>query len=232
MEHSMMISSTNVSKWLVLLGLAVVLSACDSSSAEKKAAGSSSSSSAAPSGELVFSDDFEDGTFRPEWRRGEGENGVGKWAVEEGAVVGVDIKNDPLWLDQPLPEKVRVEFDVTALSPVGDIKIEVFGDGNKHESGYILIFGGWKNSLDVIARLDEHGQDRKSRETHGVMPGHTYTMAIERTGPTLNWFVNGEHFMAYDDQEPLTGDGHRHFAFNIWSAPVKFDNVKVYDLSK
>ncbi len=194
----------------------------------------SESSGPAPTtdGTLVFSDDFEDGTFRPEWQRGKGENGVGKWRVEDGAVVGVDIKNDPLWLEEELPDKVRIEFDVTALSSVGDIKVEVFGDGVKHESGYILIFGGWKNTLDVIARLDEHGKDRKARNTHGVVPGHTYNMAVERTDSTLHWFVNGEHFMSYADDQALTGDGHRHFAFNIWSAPVKFDNVKVYDLAK
>jgi hypothetical protein len=221
----------NLTNWLIVVAAAVALAACDSKSASNSG-DSSSGPSAGKSGELVFSDDFDDGTFRPEWRRGKGENGSGQWTVDDGAVVGVDIKNDPLWLDQELPDKVRVEFDVTALSPIGDVKVEVFGDGDTHESGYILIFGGWKNTLDVIARLDEHGQDRKSRDTHGVMPGHTYTMAIERTGATLNWFVNGEHFMAYADQEPLTGDGHRHFAFNVWSAPVKFDNVKVYDLSK
>jgi hypothetical protein len=225
--------SMKLSRWLVFLGLAVVLAACEDNSL-KTSEGRSGSAVSTPgaSGELVFSDDFDDGTFRPEWRRGQGENGQGEWTVKDGAVVGVDLKNDPLWLDQELPNDVRVEFDVTALSPVGDIKVEVFGDGNKHASGYILIFGGWKNSLDVIARLDEHGRDRKSRDTHGVVSGHSYTMAIERTESTVNWFVNGEHFMAYEDQEPLVGDGHRHFAFNIWSAPVKFDNVKVYDLSK
>ncbi|QDG54331.1 hypothetical protein FIV42_27370 [Persicimonas caeni] len=217
--------------WLILGTCLATLAACDGNG---KATPNDNSTGPAPTtdGKLVFSDDFEDGTFRPEWERGQGEDGVGKWRVEDGAVIGVDIKNDPLWLKQELPDKARIEFDVTALSSVGDIKVEVFGDGVKHESGYILIFGGWKNTLDVIARLDEHGKDRKARNTHGVVPGHTYNMAIERTDSTLHWFVNGKHFMTYEDPQALTGDGHRHFAFNIWSAPVKFDNVKVYDLAK
>ncbi|MGZ3458496.1 MAG: hypothetical protein ACXU86_08310, partial [Archangium sp.] len=34
---------------------------------------------------------------------------------------------------------------------------EIFGDGSDHASGYVLIHGGWNNSLSIIARLDEHG---------------------------------------------------------------------------
>lgn len=179
---------------------------------------------------LVFSDDFESGELSEHWARGKGEAGKGSWRVEDGAVVGVDLKNDPLWLKQALPEKVRVEFDIQALSSVGDLKVEVFGDGINHASGYVLIYGGWTNTLDVIARLDEHGDDRKSRTTRGVLPGHTYRMAIERTDSTLHWFVNGEHFMSYEDPEPLRGEKHRYFALNNWSAPARFDNIKVYDL--
>ena len=46
-------------------------------------------------------------------------------------------------------------------SPDGDIKFEVFGDGAKHESGYIAIFGGWQNRLNIIARLE--GRREKTR---------------------------------------------------------------------
>lgn len=183
------------------------------------------------SSKLIFSDDFESPTLSAHWSRGKGEGGVGEWMLKDGGVVGVDLKNDPLWLDVELPEKVRIEFDIEALSSVGDLKVEVFGDGVNHQSGYVLIFGGWTNTLDVIARLDEHGKDRKARDTNGVMPGHTYRMAIERTDSTLNWFVNGKLFMNYEDPEPLVGEGHRHFALSLWSAPARYDNIKVYDLA-
>lgn len=204
---------------------------CDSSPRSSQE-GAGAQTEYTPSGELIFSDDFEDGALEPNWVRGEGEDGPGQWTIEDGKLVGVDLRNDPLWLQQELPEQVRVEFDAQARSSVGDIKVEVFGDGTNHESGYILIFGGWNNSLDVIARRDEHGDDRKARDTHGVVPGHTYRMAIERTDATLQWYVNGKLFMSYEDAEPLRGEGHRHFAFGVWSAPVYFDNVAIYDLSK
>lgn len=220
--------------------MAMQLWACDKKGVDAAGAkaGAAAPSGPAPeskltsSSKLLFSDDFESGKLSPRWSRGKGEGGVGKWMLKDGGVVGVDLRNDPLWLDQELPDKVRIEFDIEALSSVGDLKVEVFGDGVNHQSGYVLIFGGWTNTLDVIARLDEHGKDRKARNTRGVMAGHTYRMAIERTDSTLHWFVDDKLFMSYEDKEPLMGEGHRHFAFSVWSAPVRYDNVKVYDLSQ
>lgn len=219
---------------LVFAALLIGLMACVGCKQSKDAARSapgSDSPAMTEGGELIFEETFDDREPGTHWTRGEGEGGRGRWRIDDGWMVGNDIKNDALWLEKKLPEKVRVEFDVQAMSPVGDIKFEAFGDGKTHESGYIFIFGGWKNTLDVIARLDEHGKDRKERKTHGVVPNTTYQMALERTGDTLHWFVNDEHFMSYDDEKMLEGEGHEYFAFNIWSAPVRFDNVKVYDLS-
>lgn len=185
---------------------------------------------ASSGGELVFSDDFEREKLGSDWKRGEGENGSGNWRIEEGWLAAAHIKNDPLWLTRPLPSEVRVEFDARAMSERGDLKVEIFGDGTAHESGYILIFGGWDNERDVIARLDEHGDDRKVQSSAGVEEGRIYHWAIERTNGTLRWYLDGELFMTYDDDKPLKGPRHRSFAFNDWTAPVQFDNVEVYDL--
>ena len=116
------------------------------------------------------------------------------------------------------------------MSDAGDLKVEIFGDRKKHESGYILIFGGWRNALDVIARLDEHGEDRKAQRSRKVIPNKTHHFAIERRGGTITWWVDNEVLMSFEDGEPLRGQGHRGFAFNDWTAPVKFDNLAVYRL--
>lgn len=81
----------------------------------------------------------------------------GFWRVVDGQLVSPGVKNNPLWLQARLPENVAVEFDVRSESQQGDIKAEIFGDGTDHASGYILIHGGWNNSLSIIARRDEHG---------------------------------------------------------------------------
>lgn len=81
----------------------------------------------------------------------------GMWRTVGGELLSPGVKNNPLWLKAKLPENVAVEFDVRSTSPEGDIKCEIFGDGSDHASGYVLIHGGWNNSLSIIARLDEHG---------------------------------------------------------------------------
>ncbi|AKJ06868.1 hypothetical protein ATI61_105166 [Archangium gephyra] len=86
----------------------------------------------------------------------------GHWRVVNGQLLSPGVKNNPLWLQAKLPRDVAVEFDVRSQSPEGDIKAELFGDGSDHASGYILIHGGWNNSLSIIARLDEHGDPLSS----------------------------------------------------------------------
>lgn len=177
-------------------------------------------------GQLVFSDDFERPTIGENWVA-EGEH----WSLDEGWLSVEGARNDALWLQVELPDNVRIEWKARAMSDIGDLKFEVFGDGATHESGYIGIFGGWSNSLNIIARLDEHGDDRLvGADGIRVVPEQVYEMAIVRTDARLRWFVDGELFLEYDDSEPLIGDGHRHFAFNDWDAPVQFDEVRVWDL--
>jgi hypothetical protein len=86
----------------------------------------------------------------------------GHWRVVDNELLAAGPKNNPLWLKAKLPQDVVVEFDVRSLSPEGDIKVEIFGDGTDHASGYVLIHGGWNNSLSIIARLDEHGRSLQS----------------------------------------------------------------------
>ena len=140
-------------------------------------------------------------------------------------------RNAPLFLDMELPENVRIEFRVRSLSDEGDIKFEVFTDGENHESGYIGIFGGWNNSMNIIARLDEHGDDKHiGAEGQAVTRNRIYEMAIVRTDNRLRWYVDGRSFLTYSDDEPLRGEGHEYFALNDWDAPLQFDDVRVYDL--
>ena len=80
----------------------------------------------------------------------------GLWRSLNGELLSPGVKNNPLWLKAKLPQNVAVEFDAKSISPEGDLKVEIFGNGTDHASGYVLIHGGWNNSLSIIARLDEH----------------------------------------------------------------------------
>jgi len=156
------------------------------------------------------------------------------WRIAEGELWAPEAKNNPLWLKMRLPRDVAVEFDArsetTTGDRTGDIKFEIFGDGRNHASGYVCIFGGWGNTVSVIARLDEHGRDRTERKDRKVEPKRTYHMRVERRGGALRWFVDRELFLSYDDPKPLEGKGHDRFGFSSWAADVFFDNLKVEPL--
>lgn len=184
----------------------------------------------------------------------------GHWRVVEGQLLSPGVKNNPLWLEASLPHDVAVEFDVRSMSPEGDIKCEIFGDGSDHASGYVLINGGWNNSLNVIARLDEHGPslsalqaqasqqggdlvtsgvytagtrtrvEARTTEANKVQLGRTYHWRIERRGRLLSWSIDGQPMLTFDDPFPLGGKGHDRFGFSSWEAQLFFDNLTVTPL--
>lgn len=190
---------------------------------------------------------FEDAFDRAEL--GENWNALApKWRIDNGRLCGQGARNKGIWLKKRIPTNVRIEFDAIAESAVGDLKIEAWGDGKSGATGtsytnatsYIAIFGGWKNSKHVLARIDEHGSDRleididpqsDDERERAVSAGQTYRFRIERAdGHTVTWSINGTLYFTLDDREPLAGSGHEYFGFNDWEAPVCFDNLKVTPL--
>jgi hypothetical protein len=179
-----------------------------------------------------FSDDFERGQVGAAYKKT-----GGSWRIHDGELHVKGARNHPLWLLRTLPPDVRVEFDARSESREGDIKVEVFGDGASYAkddsysaTSYVIIFGGWDNSQNVLARMDEHGDDRVVGEARKVEPGATYRFRIERIGGTLTVWVDEDILLKMDDPEPLRGRGHDHFGFNNWQSDLWFDNLKVTPL--
>jgi hypothetical protein len=159
------------------------------------------------------------------------------YRLKDGSLNVANGYNHPLWLRKKLPENAVVEVDVTSRSPAGDIKIELWGDGESYaeskgaytSSGYVFIFGGWSNSRSLIARGNEHGQDVAARTEPKVEIGRTYHWKIVRTGGHIDWFIDDldKPFLSFDDKHPLTGPGHEYLGFNDWEADLWFDNLKI-----
>ncbi len=196
-----------------------------------------------PLEETGFRDDFERVDIGPEWR-----TLAPEWGISDGALCVEGARNRGAWLRRKLPHAVRIEFDAVALTEEGDIKVELWGDGRSgatkasydDATGYVAIFGGWKNSLHVLARLDEHGKDRlaltlsaTSEDPRALpaLPQSRYRFKFERKqGNIVSWLVDGRVLFQLDDPRPLAGPGHDHFAFNDWTARVCFDNLQVAPL--
>jgi hypothetical protein len=194
---------------------------------------------------VPFEDHFERNDLGPNYRSIGGQPRILNGAMEIGGV-----HNNPLWLQVPLPRNVRVNVDARCDSADGDIKLELFGNGWDHESGYLLYFGAWSNTLSVIAKLSENASvdSLRSRERRGdlrivattplhverrdvkVERGRTYHFRIERTGGMLRWYVDEALFLEMDDPFPLTGPWHDRLGFSSWDSLVYFDNLTIEPL--
>ena len=170
------------------------------------------------------------------------------WKIAGGKLCVENAHNHGVWLNRTLPVNARIEWDATPYSEDGDLKAELWGDGSSYATGtsytnatsYLVILGGWKNTLQVMARLNEHGADRKEIKIdkdaddptqRPVQKGQTYHFKVERTdGKTVKWSVDGVDYFSWNDPAPLAGQGHDHFGFNEWEVKVCFDNVKVTPL--
>lgn len=182
-----------------------------------------------------WSDDFERATIGSDYFQ----SGAG-FTLAQGALVAQGAENHPLWLRKKLPRNCRIEFTATADTAVGDIKVEVFGDGLSYDpngggytsTGYVIIFGGWNNSKSMIAKGDEHGQQMVARTDRKVVPSVAYQFVIERRDGTLSWYLNGEKspFLQYIDPSPLAGAGHEYLGFGNWQARTRFDNLTITPL--
>lgn len=180
-------------------------------------------------------DGFERDSLGANWSA----TGTG-YRIDAGQVNAKGAHNHPLWLRKKLPRNVRIEFDAWSTEQRGDIKVEVFGDGESYDpdgnrytaTGYEVIFGGWYNSKSIIARLDEHGTDMVQRADVKVIPGKHYHWRIDRKDTKVTWYIDDmtRPFLELDDKHPLEKDGHEYFALNNWETDTWFDNLVITPL--
>jgi hypothetical protein len=178
-----------------------------------------------------FSDPFERVDLGAAWL-----NTGAEYRIAGGKLNVARAYNHPLWLRKKLPRDVVVELDAMSKSPQGDLKIELFADGESFDAdkgrydptGYMFVFGGWSNQLSIIGRKGEHDEGVKARRSSPpVVPGQTYHWKITRKGGQLDWQIDGQPFLSWSDPEPLTGAGQEFFGINNWDADVYFDNLQI-----
>jgi hypothetical protein len=182
----------------------------------------------------AFAEDFDEGTLDPQtWLPT-----VEAYEVRDKALFVQGAKNHPMWLKRRVPCDVKIDFVAWSDSPDGDIKVEIFGDGRSSAddegaytgTGYVVIFGGWRNSVNTIARRDEHEGRMLEKNDARVEKGRKYRFSIRVRGGSIDWFLDGKPFIHVDDADPLCGPGNDHFAFSNWDTPVHFDDLSIVPL--
>jgi hypothetical protein len=195
---------------------------------------------------VPFEDDFNRAEIGPDY------HWIGAQPrIRDGTLEVPGAKNNPVWLNLSLPRNARVEVDARCESVDGDIKIEMYGNGWDHGSGYMLYFGGWTNTISVIAKLAEDAPEMgwlQSRERRGedhigpstafrverrepkVEKGRTYHYRIDRVGGVLRWYIDNSLFLELDDPYPLYGSWNDRLGLSTFDSNVYFDNLKVTSL--
>jgi hypothetical protein len=178
-----------------------------------------------------FEDSFDRAELDPSWH-----NTGGNYRIVDGRLNIAEGLNHPLWLRRALPDDLVVEIDAMSTTPIGDLKVELFGDGESFDregnryaaTGYMFVFGGWENSMSIIGRLGEHDEAvMASRRAPRVEPGRVYHWTITKQGGNIDWKIDGRPFLEFKDPAPLGGPGHQFFAINNWKADVHFDNLRI-----
>jgi len=179
-----------------------------------------------------FHDAFDRRDLGPLWT-----NTGGNYQIRDGHLWVRGARNKPLWLRRRLPRDARIELVAQSASPDGDIKFEVWGDGtSKAETvsytatSYVVILGGWSNTLNVLARMNEHGEDRVVGPRMHIEPNHPYHVKVERRGSVVTVWVDDRQLMRMDDPDPLEGRGHEYFGINDWDAELSFDDLRITPL--
>ena len=173
----------------------------------------------------VFEDNFD--------RAGLGDNYTvqgGDWKITDGAVTSTKAENRNLVLTGfALPRNGVIELTMWSESEGVDVKFNAWGDGliHDHGDGYSFILGGWNNRISVISKLHEHEKKRVENRTK-LEKGKKYRVKVERLDNKIKWFVDGELFLKYDDDDPLqTSEGYNRLSFGNWRSKVFFDDLKI-----
>jgi hypothetical protein len=189
--------------------------------------------SSGPAATAPFADDFDRAAVGADWLDTSDNQA---YQIENGELVARNAKNHPLWLKRAIPRDATIELDCWSNDDAGDLKVESWGDGKSYSTdpigaytstSYNFIFGGWHNTISTLARMHEHGEDRQTRNQPRVEKGRRYHWRIERKGGHVDWQIDNQPFLSFDDPAPLDGDGHRFFSINDWEAELHFDRLRI-----
>lgn len=145
-----------------------------------------------------------------------------RWSFFSGAPLA-GRKRAVIWSKRELPpEELSVELTVGQKMErergdyskyARDYNLTICADGNRLDSGYSFVFGGWGNKRTAILRGTQVVAETETPviDTRGLHR-RWYVLKASKKGGRLRYFVDGKLVLSYDDPTPLRGE-----RFAVWS---------------
>jgi len=177
-----------------------------------------------PGWTVAYTTDFS-GTSAPEWMLLEGKSEVAGGML---VVNGPEQETQLILKDHKFPGSVMVDV-VGSVSgnTVSDLSPILNADDSGYRGGYLLQFGGRKNTLD---QLMKQGDDIAAtvKKQPLLVPGKAYHVVAVNDGGKISLQVDGAEVFQYTDASPLKGAGHELIGFYTYHTILKLDKVTVY----
>ncbi|MBD3316253.1 MAG: protein kinase [Chitinivibrionales bacterium] len=154
---------------------------------------------------------------------------TGGWRIEDQALVGDNRRGiDNISFKQRLPGDIRVEWEATPLAK--NMNLNCYIGGATRFDGYTFHLGGWSSPKNFVLTkgagmqiLDHYVHSR------GLKLGEKHRFRMEKEGPCVRLYLDGEKLFDYRDPVHLSGLGHQRFGFeNCDGNRIRIDNIKIY----
>ena len=130
---------------------------------------------------------------------------------------GVSTSDAIIWSKRLLEGDVTLEFAAAIKMDqtrggryeyASDINATICADGTDITSGYSFMFGGWKNTATRILRADHVVAENTSFviPNKGDIHRRWFYIKICKRGPKIQYFIDNQLILEYEDPEPLAGN--------------------------
>ena len=131
------------------------------------------------------------------------------YRIAGGKLTVSNAHNHPAWLRRRLPHDVVIDVDALSKSPAGDIKLELFGDGESFDPGQgALHVVGLRPDLRRLEQLPVRhlpagGARRRTQGRRAATSASSRTGATTSRSPgkaaRIDWKIDGQPFLAWTD---------------------------------
>ena len=150
----------------------------------------------------------------------------GYWLPENGAILGKSIGEAYLVSERRHPDRFRIRIE-TASWEGSEISIWFCGSmENTERDGYFI------GVNQEMAKLQKQTRNVAFSDRVRIEPRRQYALTVEKNDGWIRGYLDdaAEPFIEWQDPEPLTGEGHRHWGYYIFLGSISTSNWQITEL--